>query len=235
MTERIIQKKMKVSIIVPAYNEMRTIEALLARLLALPVDKEIIVVDDASMDGTRERLETIAREGEVKVLFHPENRGKGAAIRTALPWVTGEVVVVQDADLEYVPEEIPRLMEPIERKESDAVYGSRFLGTIEGMSLMSRAANRFLAFVANLLFRVNITDEATCYKVVRSDLLRSLNLRCERFEFCPEVTAKLGKRGVRIVEVPISYRARTGEEGKKISWRDGVEALLTLLRYWIRE
>lgn len=227
--------KMKVSIIVPAYNEMDTIEAVLARLVALPLDKEIIAVDDASTDGTREYLEKVAKEGKVKVLFHPENRGKGAAIRTALAQVTGEVVAIQDADLEYVPEEIPKLLEPIERQGADAVYGSRFLGTIEGMSWMSRVANRALTFATNLLFRVGISDEATCYKVVRSDLLRSLNLRCKRFEFCPEVTAKLGKRGIGIVEVPITYRARTGKEGKKITWRDGVEAVLTLLRYRIRE
>lgn len=226
---------MKVSIIVPVYNERQTVERLLERLVRLPLEMEIIVVDDASTDGTREYLEGVAKEGKTRVLFHAENRGKGAAIRTALTHVTGEVVVIQDADLEYTPEEIPRLLEPIEKGDADAVYGSRFLGTIEGMSWVSRMANRALTFAANLLFRVDITDEATCYKVIKSDLLRSLHLRCQRFEFCPEVTAKLGRKGIGIAEVPITYRARTGREGKKIAWRDGVEAVFTLLRYRIRE
>jgi len=226
---------MKVSIIVPIYNERDTIEPLLERLKAVALDKEIVLVDDSSTDGTREYLESITGDDRIKVLFHAKNRGKGAAIRTGLEEVTGQVVVIQDADLEYTPEEIPKLVEPIEKGEARAVYGSRFLGEIKGMRWMNWVANRILALASNLLFRVGITDEATCYKVVETDLLRSLNLRCERFEFCPEVTAKLGRRHIKIVEVPITYRARTGKEGKKISWRDGVEALVTLLRYRIKE
>jgi glycosyltransferase involved in cell wall biosynthesis len=226
---------MKASIIVPVYNERETVGKVLDRLAALPIEKEIIVVDDASTDGTREYLERSGKKGGFKAVFHPENRGKGAAIRTGLAEATGQVVVIQDADLEYAPEEIPQLLVPFEKGEARAVYGSRFRGTIEGMSGASRIANRVLTFVANLLFGVGITDEATCYKAVETELLRSLDLRCERFEFCPEVTAKLGRRGIKIVELPISYRARTGEEGKKISWRDGFEALYTLLRYRIKE
>jgi glycosyltransferase involved in cell wall biosynthesis len=226
---------MKASIIVPVYNERETVGKVLDRLAALPIEKEIIVVEDPSTDGTREYLERLAKKGEFKAVFRPEKRGKGAAIRTGLAEATGQVVVIQDADLEYTPEEIPQLLVPFEKGEARAVYGSRFRGRIEGMSGASRVANRVLTFVANLLFGVGITDEATCYKAVETELLRSLDLRCERFEFCPEVTAKLGRRGIKIVELPISYRARTGEEGKKISWRDGFEALYTLLRYRIKE
>jgi len=214
-------------VLIPAYNERDTIRQTLERVRALG-DVEIVVVDDASTDGTSEIL---AAEPGIVLVRQAENQGKGMAIRTALAHATREIVAIQDADLEYDPQDLPRLMEPILRGETRVVYGSRFLRGRPRMQLPNYICNRLLAWGANLLFAARITDEATCYKLFGADLLRSLNLKCRRFEFCPEVTAKVRKRGERIVELPISYEPRSYDSGKKIRAWDGVVAFWTLLKY----
>ncbi|MBI3912254.1 MAG: glycosyltransferase family 2 protein [Armatimonadetes bacterium] len=219
---------MTISVIIPVYNERETIREALRRVRALDWPKEILVVDDASTDGSAEIL---AQEPGIRCLCHPRNLGKGMAIRTALEVATGDVVVIQDADLEYDPQDVPRLIALIARGEARAVYGSRFLNGRPPMRLANYICNRILAATANLLYGAGITDEATCYKAIDMQLLRDLDLRCRRFEFCPEVTAKLGRRGQRILEVPIRYVPRSFDAGKKIRWWDGAQALWTLIRY----
>jgi glycosyltransferase involved in cell wall biosynthesis len=218
----------KLSVVIPVYNERETIVEALRRVKAVPLEKEIIVVDDASTDGS---LELLMADPEIRLLRHAENRGKGSAIRTALTAVTGDVVIIQDADLEYDPVEYPLLVEPIRRGEARVVYGSRFLRGTPRMRWTNLLCNRLLALAANLLYGAGITDEATCYKVFNAALLREIPLVCRRFEFCPEVTAKLRRRGIPIHEVPIHYTARTFDAGKKIRAWDAVEAFWTLLRY----
>jgi dolichol-phosphate mannosyltransferase len=201
-------------------------------VLAVPIDKEVLVVNDGSRDGSREVLDGLARRLPIRVFHHERNRGKGAAIRTALAEARGEVVVIQDADLEYDPEEFPRLLEPILRGETNVVYGSRYLGRQNELPFTPfKLAVLMLTSLANLLYGTRLTDEATCYKMFRASVIRPLPLRCERFEFCPEVTARVAKRGERIVEIPIRYHFRTKAQGKKIGWRDGFEAFYTLIRY----
>lgn len=219
---------MKVSIIIPVYNERATIDEVVHRVKQVDVEKEIVVVDDCSTDGTAQRLEHA--EG-INVIYTASNEGKGAAIRAGLQEVTGDIVVIQDADLEYWPEDIPKLIEPIISGQADVVYGSRFLKRRPYMRWQNYLANKILAMTASVLYRRRITDEATCYKAFRTDIVRSIKLECKRFEFCPEVTAKLMKRGVRYQEVPIRYRARSLSQGKKIRAWDGVIALWTLLKY----
>ena len=221
-------RPVRVSIIIPAYNERETIAEALRRVRAVPCETEIIVVDDASTDGTREIL-----EGEAGILLirHTDNQGKGTAIRSALRVATGDVIVVQDADLEYAPADIPQLIEPIARGEARVVYGSRFLRGRPRMRPANYLCNRLLAAAANLLYGARITDEATCYKAFDGALLRSLPLTCRRFEFCPEVTARVSLRGERIVEVPVRYEARSEDAGKKIRWWDAVHAFWTLFKY----
>jgi dolichol-phosphate mannosyltransferase len=219
--------RLELSVLIPAFNERDTIRQTLERVRALG-DVEIVVVDDASTDGTRELLEA---EPGIVLVRHPTNHGKGMAIRTALAHASRDVVAIQDADLEYDPQDLPRLLAPILRGEARVVYGSRFLRGRPPMELPNYICNRLLAWGANLLFAARITDEATCYKLFATDLLRSLNLRCRRFEFCPEVTAKVRKRGERILELPISYEPRSYDSGKKIRPWDGVVALWTLLKY----
>jgi dolichol-phosphate mannosyltransferase len=221
-------RRLLLSVIIPAYNERDTIQEALQRVRSLDADLEIIVVDDASTDGTRELLETVPG---LILLKHPQNQGKSMAIRTALERVTGDVVAIQDADLEYDPQDLLRLMEPIARGEARVVYGSRFLGGRPPMQLPNYVCNRLLAWTANILYGARITDEATCYKVFDAKLIRSIPLAARRFEFCPEVTAKVRKRGERIVELPISYSPRSYDSGKKIRWWDGVTALWTLVKY----
>lgn len=220
------------SVIVPAYNERETIAAAVERVLSLPLPLEVIVVDDASTDGTAAIVATIPG---VILLRHETNQGKGAAIRTALSRSAGAVVAIQDADLEYDPAELPRLMEPILKGEVRVVYGSRFLRGRPQMAWPNYLCNRILAVAANALYGAGLTDEATCYKLFHGPLIRSLPLTCRRFEFCPEVTARVRKRGERILELPISYHPRSYDSGKKIRWWDGVEALWTLLKYRFRE
>ena len=218
----------------PAYNERETIREAIRRVTALGEDVELIVVDDASTDGTRElleELEGLEAEPGITLVKHEANMGKGMAIRTAIAHATGSVIAVQDADLEYAPADLLRLMEPISRGEAKVVYGSRFLNGRPPMQLPNYVCNRLLAWTANVLYGARITDEATCYKVFDAELLRSIPLECRRFEFCPEVTAKVRKRGERIVELPISYTPRSYDSGKKIRWWDGVIALWTLVKY----
>ncbi len=220
---------MKVSVIIPVYNERSTVAETIARVRASPVDKEIIVVDDASTDGTAEVIGPLAGE-DLRLVRQPRNLGKGAAIRRGLEIAQGDIVLIQDADLEYDPADYPALVAPILSGEEEVVYGTR-APRFEGMRRPHRLFNWIASRLANLLYRAGITDEATCYKVFRAEVIRSIHLRCEGFEFCPEVTAKVRKRGVRIHEVPISYHARSVGAGKKIRWWDGVIALWTLVKY----
>lgn len=224
---------MKISVIIPAYNEAgtlgRCLEAVYGRNPGL--DMETIVVDDGSTDATPKVAGALAYPG-LRYLRHEENRGKGAAIRTGLEAATGDIVLIQDADLEYDPADYRKLLAPFESHRVQAVYGSRILSKDNPMSYRRYYwGGRFLSWWTNLLFRSHISDEPTCYKVFRADLLRSLRLRCEGFEFCPEVTAKVLRRGIRIWEVPIAYHPRSILEGKKIRWHDGLLALWTLAKY----
>ena len=221
----------KLSLIIPIYNEEELLPEVLRRVRAMAwPNKELVLVDDCSQDGTAGILEQEREKPDTIVLRHDRNRGKGAAIRTGLQHFTGEIAIIQDADLEYDPDEIPSVIEPIIRGETDVAYGSRFLGEVKRMRLPNRAANRILAKLVSLLFRCRLTDEATAYKAFRREVIESIPLRCEGFEFCPEVTAKVLKRGCRIVEVPVTFAARTFEEGKKIGWRDFFVAVWVLLR-----
>lgn len=220
----------EVSVIVPAYNEQDTIEEVVRRLIALPLDKEVIVVDDGSTDRTPQILAQLA--DRVTVVRNPDPGGKGKAIRAGLRHASGQVVVIQDADLEYVPEEIYLVTEPVVNGRAWVAYGSRFTkGMHPSMAWPNKVVNRLLAMMTRVLYRQRITDEATCYKAIRRDLLDRMELECERFEFCPEVTAKASRLGKKIIEVPISYEPRSVKAGKKIRWTDGVEAIWTLIRY----
>jgi len=227
----------RVSIVVPVFNERSTIEAILARVAAAPlpagVEREVIVVDDASLDGTRDRLREMAATGEPQfVLLEQEvNRGKGAALRRGFGAATGDVIIIQDADLEYDPEEYPRLLAPILDGRADVVYGSRFLsGPHRVLLFWHYVGNRFLTTVSNIFSNLNLTDMETCYKVFRRSLLDGVELHSNRFGIEPELTAKFARRRARIYEVPISYHGRTYEEGKKIGWKDGIAAIWTILR-----
>lgn len=222
--------QLKLSVIMPVHNEVHTIREALRQVQAVDLGKEIIIVDDYSSDGTRDILGQIA-DDEVKVVYHAQNMGKGSAIRTALQYVTGELIIIQDGDLEYDPADYHKLIEPILEGRASVVYGSRFLGEITNMHFLNHIANKILALTASLLFLSWITDEGTCYKVFKADVLKSLDLKCTGFDFCPEVTAKVLKRGYRILEVPISYHGRSTDEGKKIRWQDGLQAFLTLIKY----
>ena len=233
---------MLLSIIIPAYQEEKTIGEIISQVLAVDTessgfDKEVIVCDDGSRDQTRElALAAAAKDKRVRVVWNEQNRGKGAAIRTALDAAHGEYCLIQDADLEYDVHDYPALLREVS-KGADVVYGSRFLANPRptGMKLPNFIANRALSIASNLLFGMSITDEATCFKLFRTELLRSYGLECERFEFCPEVTAKTGNRGIPIVEVPISYSARAIADGKKIRWTDGVEAMWVLVKHRVRK
>jgi glycosyltransferase involved in cell wall biosynthesis len=226
---------MKVSILIPVYNEFRTFDAVLERVRRAPLpegcSKEIIVIDDGSCDGTADRISAHERSGVIRGHYMPRNAGKGAAIRIGIALASGDVILIQDGDLEYDPADYARILEPIVRGEAQIVYGSRFLGQITGMNGKNRLANRILTFAANLLYGAAITDEATAYKAFAAPLLRNMDLQCRGFEFCPEVTAKLRRLGHRIAEVPISYNGRGIAEGKKIRVRDGVIALWTLMKF----
>ncbi len=223
------------SVLVPVYNEERTVGDLLDRLASTPpYDKEVIVVDDGSRDGTAAALERWAGTPGLVLLRHARNRGKGAAVRTALAHATGEFVIIQDADLEYDPADMPRLVEVLRRGEADVVYGSRYLRPAAPLPWTRfRLAVVLLNGLVRLLYGRRLTDEATCYKAFRTRLLRDLDLQACRFELCPEITAKLCRRGLPIVEVPISFRPRRAADGKKIGWRDAAEAVWTLLRWRI--
>jgi len=224
------------SIIIPVYNEESTIGQVIeeiARVDLVNIKKEIIIVDDGSTDRSPEIVREHAdRSGEIiKIFVSPVNFGKGAAIRIGLKYATGHVILIQDADLELDPQEYDQLLEPIVSGQAKVVYGSRFKKQVKGIPLRSRIANWVLSRLANILYGVHITDEATAYKVFDADLLKSVNLNCIGFEFCPEVTAKIARAGYSIYEVPISYRPRSVAEGKKVRWTDGVIAVWTLLKY----
>ncbi len=221
------------TVIVPAYNEFATVEVALRRVRAVPLRLEIIVVNDASTDGTREVLDGLAKQGLVdRVIHHDKNQGKGAAIRSGIAAATGDVVVVQDADLEYDPADLPALLLPIRARQADAVYGSRFQGGPRRvLYFWHTVGNRLLTLLSNMLTNMNLTDLETCYKVVRTDLIKRLPLSSNRFGFEVEITARLSQARARIWEIPISYSGRTYAEGKKITWRDGLAALFHILRY----
>ena len=223
---------MLLSILIPAYNEIDSIETLLEKIQAVPLNKEIILVDDGSTDGTREWLATLESVPTIKVFFHEKNQGKGAAIRTAIQHMTGDIAIVQDADLEYEPQDYLALVKPIADGDEKVIYGSRFLNPENRHSYYSfYIGGQVVTWLTNILFNQRLTDEPTCYKVFDANLLRSIPLDCTRFEFCPEVTAKVAKRGIRIKELPISYYPRSIAEGKKISWLDGIEAIWVLFKY----
>lgn len=230
MTEE--TKLPKLSIVIPVYNERRTIAEAVrrARTTDLPVDREILIVDDGSTDGTGEIINRLA-DSTVRVLRHPTNLGKGAALRRGFQESTGDFVVVYDADLEYDPRDWPTLLRPVLEGEAAAVYGSRFTGERRNMMFWHWIGNRFLSLVTNVLYNTTISDMETCSKLIEGDLIRSLHLTSNRFDIEPEITAKLLRSGVRIYEVPIRYAGREVDEGKKISWRDGFPALWALVKY----
>lgn len=220
----------KLSIIIPVYNEKPTLLKLLEQVETLPLNKELILVDDGSTDGSREILEQIPPE-RAKVVMHETNIGKGASIKSGLPLATGDVITIQDADLEYDPGDLLKLLKPILDGKADVVYGSRFTGERRNMFFWHWVGNRFLTLVTNVLFDSTLSDMETCYKMFRSDIIKSIDLKSRRFEFEVEITAKILKRRHRIYEVPISYAGREFDEGKKITWRDGITALWNLFRY----
>jgi len=225
---------MKLSIVIPVFNEINTIQEILSRIQDVEEEKEIIIVDDCSTDGTRELIqEKIQPLATIKVAFHERNLGKGAALKTGFDLVSGDIVIIQDADLEYDPRDYAQLLEPILDGRADVVYGSRFLGGPHRVLFFWHyVGNRFLTLLSNIFNNINLTDMETCYKVFRKEVLDGLNLRSCRFGFEPEFTAKVARRYYRIYEVPISYSGRTYAEGKKITWLDGVKAIFAIL--WFR-
>ena len=227
---------MKLSVIIPIYNEERTIETLVERVLAAPwPDKEIIIVDDGSSDGTRDILEKKITSRVDRVIYHAENRGKGAALRSGFAHAVGDVVLVQDADLEYDPREYPRILTPIAEGKADVVYGSRFAGgeAHRVLYFWHYLGNRFLTTLSNMFTNLNLTDMETCYKAMRREVLEMLDLREHRFGIEPELTAKIARQRCRIFEVGISYYGRSYKEGKKINWKDGIRAVWVIIKYGV--
>ncbi len=223
---------MLLSVIIPVYNEKKTILEILKKIEEVPLNKEIIIVDDGSTDGTRELLAQFHDSVNIHVYLHPNNKGKGMAIRTAIPNCSGDIIIIQDADLEYDPADYLKLVEPFKYHEVKVIYGSRFLNNVNRHSyLRFYMGGRLLSFITNILFAQNLTDEPTCYKVFDADFLKSIPLKCKKFEFCPEVTAKVAKKGIKIKEIPINYYPRTLGEGKKITWKDGLQAIWVLFKY----
>jgi glycosyltransferase involved in cell wall biosynthesis len=223
------------SVVMPAFNERATIEEIIGRVLTVPLRIELIVVDDGSTDGTREILQRLAAEKPFKLILQPKNAGKGAALQRGFREVSGDLVVIQDADLEYSPEELPDLISLICEGRADVVYGSRFLGRHRVFLFTHYLGNRLLTTITNVLYNTMLSDMETCYKVMRLEVLKSMTLQSDGFGIEPELTAKIFKRGYRVYEVPITYDGRGYEEGKKITWRDGLVALWVLLKYRFTE
>jgi glycosyltransferase involved in cell wall biosynthesis len=228
---------MRLTVVIPVYNEVHTLLHLIDRVQAVALEKDIVLVDDCSTDGTRDLLRGTAFPPNVRVLYHERNQGKGAALRTGFAAATGDLVIIQDADLEYDPEEYPKLIAPILQGRADVVFGSRFAGgeVHRVLYFWHSVGNKFLTLCSNAFTNLNLTDMETCYKVFRREVLQQITIEENRFGFEPEITAKIAKQRVRIYEVGISYAGRTYEEGKKIGWRDGVRALWCIVKYnWLR-
>jgi len=219
-----------ISIIIPVFNEKKTVEEIIHRVKAVPFNKEIIIVDDGSSDGTKEILKKIV-DPLINIFYHKKNYGKGRAVRTGLEKASGDIILIQDADLEYNPREYPQLLKPILENKAEVVYGSRFRGEGKSMFFWHAVGNNFLTFVTNLLYNTTLTDMETCYKVMKKEVLEGVTLKSNKFNIEPELTAKILKKRYRIYEVPISYAGREYSEGKKITWRDGLIALWTLIKY----
>lgn len=222
---------MKLSVVIPVYNEEKTLRALLEKVLRVKIDKELVIVDDHSSDGSGAIIREYTRLPNVKAIYHERNYGKGKAIRSGIEHITGDIVIIQDADLEYEPMDYLPLLDSLRKTGLNVVYGSRFLGNRRASSLWHRSVNQFLTFLTNVLFGSRLTDMETCYKLFRADFLKSLNLRSNGFEVEVELTAKTLKQGEKIAETPISYKGRSFHDGKKIGWKDGLQAIWTLLRY----
>src|SRR5215813_4552369 len=236
-----MESRPSLSVLVPVYNEVATVRALLGRVRAVPIPKEIIVIDDCSTDGTREALEAFhaevgdSPENRLVLLSHAQNQGKGAAVRTGIAHVTGEIVIIQDADLEYDPGEYPRLIQPIRDGHADVVFGSRFVGSPRRVLFFwHTVANRLLTLLSNMCTNLNLTDMETCYKVFKADVLKRIPIRSDRFGLEPELTAKVAHLRCRVYEVPISYHGRGYAEGKKIGWKDAFSAVWTILQFRFR-
>jgi glycosyltransferase involved in cell wall biosynthesis len=230
-----VRESPRLSVLVPVYNEERTLEQVVRAVLAVPIDLEMVIVNDASTDGTAAILARLESHERIRVFHQERNQGKGAAVRRAIAEARGEICVIQDADLEYQPRDFPELIRPIVELGADAVYGSRFMGTHRVFMYWHYLANKTLTWLTNVLYDTMLTDMETCYKAVRTEVLRSFNLRSNTFDIEPEITAKLFKGGYKVFEIPITYNGRTYDEGKKIGPRDAVLALVALIRFRFRD